>query len=376
MSETNYSFLSVCIITRDQREKLEKCLKAVKSMLPGADIAVLDTGSRDGSLRTAGEYTDNVGEFSWCDDFSKAKNAATAMAKNDLVLILDTDEYIEEILPENDGVISLIKAVKAYPGAVGRIKRSNSYVNEQGLRTVYDEWINRIFDRRIFCYEGRIHEQVVRKDPAGGQDIYDYRMYLSPVKVFHDGYDLTEEELKKKAERNGVLLKKEIEENPEDPYLYYQLGKTEYRAGAKKDAAEHLLRSLELKPDEGMEYLTDLICLAGYALLDTHRADQGLELLAPFRENKRYGEDADFLFLYGILLMNCTRFFEARDTFVSCTGLKASRTEGTSSFMAWYNAGVISEVLGDKESAIGYYKMAGEFEPARLGIMRLGAVHK
>ena len=107
MSETNYNFLSVCIITRDQREKLEKCLKAVSKMLPGAEIAVLDTGSRDGSLDTAKLYTDNVGQFNWCDDFSAAKNAAMEKAGNDLVLILDTDEYIEELLPEDAVKVSI-----------------------------------------------------------------------------------------------------------------------------------------------------------------------------------------------------------------------------------------------------------------------------
>ncbi len=371
MSETNYNFLSVCIITRDQREKLEKCLKAVSKMLPGAEIAVLDTGSRDGSLDTAKLYTDNVGQFNWCDDFSAAKNAAMEKAGNDLVLILDTDEYIEELLPEKDGIIALSKAVKAYPKAVGRIKRSNTYVNEQGLRVTYDEWINRIFDRRLFHYEGRIHEQVARKDKEDCKNIYDYRMFLSPIKIFHDGYDMTEEELKKKAERNAVLIRKEIEENPEDPYLWYQLGKTAYRAGEKESAAESLIKALETGVEREKEYLNDLVCLAGYALLDTGHADRGLKLLSPYKEDRRYAENADFLFLFAMLLMNNTRFEEARRTFEDCTSLAPSNTEGTSSFMAWYNAGVISEVLGDKERAMGYYRKAGDFEPALLGLKRL-----
>ncbi|MCR4589934.1 MAG: tetratricopeptide repeat protein [Lachnospiraceae bacterium] len=371
MSETNYSFLSVCIITRDQREKLEKCLKAVRSMLPGAETVVLDTGSTDGSVDTARKYADTVGSFTWCDDFSAAKNAAVDRAGRDYVLILDTDEYIDGILPEKDGVISILKGLKEYPDAVGRIKRCNSYINEQGLRVSYDEWINRIFDRRLFRYEGRIHEQVVKRNAAENEDIYDYRMYRSPVRIFHDGYDLSEEELRKKAGRNMSLIIKETEENPDDPYLRYQLGKTAYRAGDKEKAAESLLKALELRPPETREYLNDLICLAGYSLLDCGRAGEGLSLLESYRKEKRYSEDADFLFLYAMLLMNVTRFDEARETFISCTSLKPSSTEGTSSFMAWYNAGVISEVLGDKERAIGYYSRAGEYEPAKLGFRRL-----
>ena len=135
--------LSVCIITRDQKEKLKKCLSALKLKLPEAELVVLDTGSRDGSKELAREYTENAREFRWINDFSAAKNEAANRSSNDLVLIIDTDEYIEE--GNFDGILSLHKK---YPEAVGRILRRNSYVNEYGQKMEYDEWINRLCDRR------------------------------------------------------------------------------------------------------------------------------------------------------------------------------------------------------------------------------------
>lgn len=367
MSETNYSGISVCIITRDQRDKLEKCLAAVKDELPGAEIVVLDTGSHDDSAVLAARFTDNVSEFTWCDDFSAAKNACIDRAANDHVLVLDTDEYVNGI---DTGNIKLTEGLRKYPEAVGRVRRSNSYINEQGYSVTYDEWINRFFDRRLYKYEGRIHEQVVLRDP-GDRGKNDYRMYRLDLSLFHDGYDLSPEEMKLKAGRNAILLKKELADCPDDPYLYYQLGKTFYTAGDKAEASDNLLKALELKPPYNMEYMSDLIMLAGYVLLDTGRADKGIEILESYKGDRRYSEDADFMFLYAMLEMNNTRFLEARESFIRCTDLKPSATEGTASYLAWYNAGVISEVMGEIDKAREYYKKAGKFEGAIKGLDRI-----
>ena len=362
MWETSFKNLSVCIITRDQCRKLKKCLEAVKECLPGADISLLDTGSRDDSLKTAGIYTDNIGEFQWCGDFAAAKNAAIDRAKNDTVLILDSDEYLLKGQKKVYG--ELFDLIRRYPEAVGRIKRDNSYEDPRGLKVHYEEWINRIFDRRLFRYEGRIHEQVTSVSGKG------YKTFRTDIHVFHDGYDLSPSEKKEKALRNAGLLIEEIREKGDDPYLIYQLGKTYYVSSEKEKAASEFLKCLELKPDPDMEYMEDLLCLTGYALLDTGRAAEGLKLLKPFSEEERYRKNADFMFLYALLLMNTAAFTEARDIFIYCTTLDRSNTEGTSSFMAWYNAGVISEVTGDREKACTFYRKAGSFKGAEEGLKR------
>lgn len=365
MSETSFEKLSVCIITKDQCRKLRKCLEAVKENLPGADISLVDTGSSDDTLKTAAEFTGNIGEFKWCGDFSAAKNFSISRAKNDIVLVLDSDEYLSGEQKKVYG--ELLSLISKYPKAVGRIKRENTYEDSRGLKVHYEEWINRIFDRRLFKYEGRIHEQVTA---LSGED---YKTYRTDIHILHDGYDLSPAEKKEKALRNAELLIEEIREKGDDPYLIYQLGKTWYVSSEKEKAASEFLKCLELKPDPDMEYMEDLLCLTGYSLLDTGRAEEALNILKPFREQERYDKDADFMFLYALLLMNTTAFTEARDTFIYCTTLPESNTEGTSSFMAWYNAGVISEVMGDREKACDHYRKAGKFKGAEEGLKRCSA---
>lgn len=64
--------LSVCIITKNEKENLEKCLQALSGY--DLEIVVADTGSTDGTLEMIRNYTGSVYEFPWCDDFAKAKN--------------------------------------------------------------------------------------------------------------------------------------------------------------------------------------------------------------------------------------------------------------------------------------------------------------
>ena len=66
--------LSVCIITKNERENLKKCLKALKSY--PFEVVVVDTGSTDGTKEMAQRFTDAVHDFAWCNDFAKAKNYA------------------------------------------------------------------------------------------------------------------------------------------------------------------------------------------------------------------------------------------------------------------------------------------------------------
>ncbi len=373
ISSSIFSGLSICIITKNQADKLERCLQAIHTNLfPNIpdqkyEIVVVDTGSTDNTMEIAKKYDTATYEFPWIDDFAAAKNAAISYASHDLILILDTDEYIEPESSETDRITKLISNASADPKCVGRINRINRYTNTEGHEIEYSEWINRLFDRRLYHYEGRIHEQLVCINDSS----VTYPTRKTSIRIFHDGYDLSPEKMKEKAKRDASLLKLSIKEKPNDPYLWYQLGKANFAAEDFFSAEKAFNSALNLCPASNLEYTEDLIETAGYTLLNLKKAPEALQLLTPHHTADPFRHSADFQFLYATVLMNNGRFEEALNTFLYCTTLPPSRTKGTNSFMAWYNAGVILEVAGMPAEAIDYYKKAGNYTPAAAGIARI-----
>ena len=55
------------------------------------EIVIADTGSVDGTLEIASQHADALLSFSWCNDFSAARNFVLEHAHGDWVLSIDAD---------------------------------------------------------------------------------------------------------------------------------------------------------------------------------------------------------------------------------------------------------------------------------------------
>ena len=358
--------ISVCIITKNEQENIERCLK---SLMPyEMEIIVVDTGSTDNTKDIVQRYTDKVFDFEWCDDFAAAKNFAISKATADYVMVLDSDESIESI---NEDKLKWL--ISKYPDKVGRIYRRNTFQKTDSQKE-NREWINRLFNKKSYHYEGRIHEQIVRYD--GKQ----YDTFKAPVTIIHTGYDLTEKEKSAKAKRNISLLEKELDrliklfcknnglniceidgielvnyifENDSAlslilqkdeylPYILYQLGKGYYMAMDYPKACDCFSCALSFDLNPKLEYVTDAVETYGYALVNADRADEALMFENIYNE---FGNTADFQFLMGIIYMNNERFDDAVSEFLKATKHKECRNVGSNSYLAYYNIGVIYECL-------------------------------
>lgn len=384
--------LSICIICKNEELNIEKCLTSFQNTQ--LELIVVDTGSMDRTKEIALEYTSNVYDFKWYNDFAAAKNYAISKASNDTVMVIDSDEYLDHI-----DIPTLEQMIQKNPNKVGRIKRRNIFKHSE-QKPENREWINRIFSRKKFHYEGRIHEQVVMLD--GSED---YETYEAPVTILHSGYDLSEEERKKKAKRNIDLLdlelqrlvlgnKGDIEQTKDDfeklntraclnyisdiivredeqakslqhddriPYILYQLGKGYYMAGDFQMACTYFECGLYFDLNPKLEYVIDMVETYGYALINSEQAEQAL-----FFENiyEEFGNTADFKFLMGLIYMNNEMFDAAVEEFKRAVRMPEGRTQGTNSYLAYYNIGVIYECLGDRERAKMYYHKCGGYAPA------------
>ena len=364
------------------------------------EIVVVDTGSTEDTEKIAQQYTDRVYHFQWKNNFSSARNFAISKSTKTYVMSIDCDECIDYI-----DVKKLQNLLAERKKQVGRIKIRN-HLTKSGTGQENTEWINRIFSKELFHYEGCIHEQVTAMN---GEE---YETYQAPVVILHTGYDLPENERKQKAERNINLLQQELQrlliaflqkqdayvnvmddvglKNDDEnnkrcvqrifsmieagndlavklqheeqlPYILYQLGKGYYMAGDYREACTYFSCALSFDLNPKLEYVIDMVETYGYAMLNSDQADNAL-----FFENiyEEFGYTADFQFLMGLIYMNNARFEDAVSEYLKATKHTASRNVGANSYMAFYNIGVIYECLGRADEAKRYYEMCGEYGPA------------
>src|SRR4051794_39937094 len=85
--------VSLCMIVRDEEQNLADCLRPVAELFD--EIVIVDTGSRDATRQVARQFTDRVVEFTWCDDFSAARNESLRHATGDWIFWLDADDRID-----------------------------------------------------------------------------------------------------------------------------------------------------------------------------------------------------------------------------------------------------------------------------------------
>lgn len=342
--------LSVCMIARNEELRIGKCLESLIEY--GFEIIVTDTGSSDATKEIAAKYTGRIYDFPWVDDFSAAKNYALEQASGDYVMFLDCDESLAPLNKEK-----LYGDILANPEKAGRVLiRSISQRN--GVHSESAEWITRVFSRKLFCYEGRVHEQVVRRDGSK------YQTYKTGLELLHTGYDLTEQEWKEKSGRNTALLLEELRLEADSmrvPYLLYQLGKSSYTAGDYDTACSYFYKGLGYDLDPSLEYVSDMVETYGYTLLKLGKAAEALNLEGVLPE---FGNSPDFCFLMGLVYMNNEMYTKAVEFFLRAAEFQSAKVAGVNSYLAYYNAGVIYECLGMQEQACRYYDKCGEYTPA------------
>lgn len=225
--------LSIVIMMKDEEKYLDKTLSALIPIMKEikSELIILDTGSSDRSVDIARKYTSNIYFDNWNNDFAAMRNKAISRAQGEWVLILDADEEVCEY----DRIINFFKSevYKNFNSASVEIK--NLSTEDGKFFTTFS--ILRLFKKdNDFKYVGPIHEQPVYKHP----------IYKKVMSLNHYGYIYEDEELKqKKLKRNEELLLSELEKNPTDPYICYQLSKNFTCYGEYEEGTFYMEKALD-----------------------------------------------------------------------------------------------------------------------------------
>lgn len=334
------------MIVKNEEKVLEHCLKKVVNYVN--EVVIVDTGSTDNTKNIAKKYTDKIYDYEWKNDFADVRNYAISLASNDWILSLDADEIVDKF--NINKVNNFIK----FKNKIGRIKIVNLMDDKNEKHIAY---VGRLFNKKYYKYEGKIHEQLISKDESKlDYEIIDY------IEVIHYGYTTEFIIEKDKISRNKNILLDEIKNKPNDSYLYYQLGKTYYLGKDYLEAKKYFEKSISIENNIVFEYVEDLIISYGYTLLKLKQFEDALKLY----DYKEYFDYlADYWFLLGLIYMNNAKFSNAIEYFICATNCNIYKNEGTNSYLAFYNIGIIYECLGFIKEAKYYYSLCGDYVLAK-----------
>jgi tetratricopeptide (TPR) repeat protein len=224
------------MITRDEERFLPECLARARAAAD--EIVIVDTGSKDATVRIAESFGAKVVHSPWQDDFSAPRNLGLREATGDWILVLDADEFLQP------GACERIREVVTDPGVSGYHLH---FVNVYGDGRTLGVMMVRLFRNLPGVeYQNVIHEQVTPSlQRLGGER--GLVLAQTDVVVEHHGYSPQVMDQRGKNERNERLFKKQLEQAPDDIYSHYKYGDFLRRVpGRGADARRLLDRTLEL----------------------------------------------------------------------------------------------------------------------------------
>ncbi len=218
--------LSACILAKDEASVLPQC---IESLYPFFDqIVVIDTGSIDTSPQIASRLGADLFFFQWRNDFAAARNFGIQCCYGDWILMIDADERLI------DFPLDALQPLFHNPEIGGIEIQIRNWLEPEHQRWNTHRSVRLFRNLPSLRYTGAIHEQISPSIYAAGLAVRPAMVVIEHFGYLHIDAD--------KIARNRTLLEQELQRSPNDPYLLYHLGMTEF-AAAHYDKAEHLLQN-------------------------------------------------------------------------------------------------------------------------------------
>lgn len=218
------------MIVKNEEKFLPECLESVKSIVD--EIILVDTGSTDNTIEIAKKYNAKIYHFEWINDFSAARNFSLSKATGEWILYLDADERLSEkskiILPN----LLNTKGIYAYWCKVRSIQ-SNT------LGTM--EYPRLFKNSKNIKFSGTVHEQIT---PSLIEN--NYELLPSEIEIIHLGYDISQNDLKIKANRNLQLLIKDFKIK-KTSLVAFHIGQSLIELGRNEESINYFIYSYEDK---------------------------------------------------------------------------------------------------------------------------------
>jgi tetratricopeptide (TPR) repeat protein len=273
------------MIVRDEQAHLEACVRPVRAIVD--EIVIVDTGSRDGTLSVARNLGARVLEFPWIEDFAAARNESLRHATGRWIFWLDADDRIDDanvrklaallgsLEDELAGYMARTVCVQTGSGSLTHVDHMRVFPNHPGIRWVY-----------------RVHEQIAPSLQRLGGEVR-----RTDVTIHHAGYHDPVAH-RQKLERNLALIERDRREQPDDPFVLFNLGRACMGLGRTAEAVPLWQEALRrCPPDLSIARKLHALLTRGLMVLGRHR-----DAIDVCRSGlARWPDDAELGFLEGVL---------------------------------------------------------------------------
>jgi len=275
--------ISLCMIVRNEERVLGACLASAEPFFK--EMIVVDTGSTDRTKEIALSHGAKVYDFPWTDSFSEARNQSLKHATGKWIFWMDADDT----LPFRCGEELLAAALNAPKHIAGYVVPVR-FVDDGPAGGVQVDHVKLFRNLKDVCFKFRIHEQILGSLKGPGREIARSAAY-----VLHSGYDTSEEGQARKRVRDRKLLKLDEKENPNHPFVAFNIGMTAHYTEDHKTAIKYLLRSIKLA-EEGESHVRKAYALLAGSKLRSGKPDESEKTLE--EGLARFPDDPELNFLY------------------------------------------------------------------------------
>lgn len=253
-----FGTISLCMIMKDEAKRLPRCLNSVVGLVD--EVIIVDTGSKDTSIKIAESYGAQVYRDPWQDDFARPRNIGIEKARGDYIFIMDADEVISKESHNDLKWLTRIKQVDAFWLTT---LNYGAFQNEWNYRVlkkgkdptgVYRGYIpstkTRFFKNGLgIRFEGCYHELV---------DYYLTRKKLTIAKteipIHHWAHEINQATAQHKKDFYLNLGEKKVREWPEHSQARWELGVTEMIYGYHERALHTVGKAIQLGFDRPEQF--------------------------------------------------------------------------------------------------------------------------
>ncbi|MBC7474693.1 MAG: tetratricopeptide repeat protein, partial [Candidatus Sericytochromatia bacterium] len=359
--------LSVCILTKNEENSIEKAIRSVKKIAD--EIIILDTGSVDKTVKLVQDSGVKIFHTKWNDDFAHARNELMSHATMDWVLMLDADECLSESSSEKvKAILTNLDKTKVY------LPRIINHIDKNNMDEKQEHYVVRILpNNKDIRYIRAIHEYpIINNDLLDSENIRE-------IELIHYGYTNKAVISKNKVVRNRLILQKMFDQDPTDPLNSFYLAEN-YKDENNFDKvlyfSENTLNILENKQNVSLRHqyqnifeMSQVNILDALIILDKkEEARSKFELFTNYLAKR-----PDFWFLYGNLELKSNNNDQAIKYYHQALSLRDQHLFSALDLgsVSWKPLSIISNIYfkkGDLYNSLTYLKRAIKEAPDNIDL--------